>query len=66
MKSNVKNKMGHWEDFYILTHKEVNDLGKRKEFDSTLKEISEESQFRYTDARTKWEEALKRIKEKNR
>jgi len=58
--------MGHWEDFYILTHEEVKELGKRKEFDAALREINDEPPFLYTDARTKWEEALKRIKEKKK
>ena len=54
--------MGHWEDFFILTREEVIELGKEKEFERVLDDLEDEDKYKYSDTRSKWEEAFSRLK----
>ena len=58
--------MGNWEDFWWETHKEVQELGLKKEFDAQLKKMEIQDKHRYKDTRARWEYAKTKVIQKNK
>ncbi len=62
--------MGHWEDFWWDTSKEIQELGLKKAFDKQLEKMDTQDKHRYKDTRQRWEYAKTKVinnlkKEKN-
>ena len=58
--------MGHWEDFWWDTTKQLEELDLKKQFNKQLKKMDTQSKHRYKDTRARWEYALNKVlKQKN-
>ena len=55
------NIMGHWEDFWWETHKQVEELGLRTKFDEQLKKMVLQEKHKYKDSRERWSYALDKV-----
>ena len=53
--------MGHWEDFWWDTTREMQELGLRKKFDEQLKKMETQDKHKYKDTRTRWEYAKSKV-----
>jgi len=58
--------MGHWEDFWWDTTKELEELGLKKEFNKQLKKMDSQDKHRYKDVRARWSYALNKVLKKNK
>jgi len=58
--------MGHWEDFWWDTTKQLEELDLKKQFNKQLKKMDTQTKHRYKDTRARWEYALNKVlKQKN-
>ena len=58
--------MGHWEDFWWDTTKQLEELDLKKQFNEQLKKMDTQTKHRYKDTRARWEYALNKVlKQKN-
>jgi len=53
--------MGHWEDFWYETYRQVDELNLREEFDKQLDKMQYQDKHRYKDTRDRWSYALAKI-----
>ena len=53
--------MGHWEDFWWETHKELENLGLQKKFDAQLDKMRSQDKHRFKDSRERWKYALDKV-----
>lgn len=53
--------MGHWEDFWYETHRQLDELNLRAEFDAQLEKMTYQDKHRYKDARERWSYALAKV-----
>ena len=53
--------MGHWEDFWWETHKQLEELGLEKKFNSQLEKMKYQEKHQYKDSREKWRYALDKV-----
>jgi len=58
--------MGHWEDFWWDTTKELEKLGLKKEFNKQLEKMGSQDKHKYKDVRAKWSYALNKVLKKNK
>jgi len=56
--------MGHWEDFWWETTKEIKERGLEKEFNKQLKKMDSQDKHKYKDTRARWEYAFTKILKK--
>jgi hypothetical protein len=55
------NIMGHWEDFWWETHKQLDELGLRAKFDAQLKKMRFQDKHQYMESRERWRYALDKV-----
>ena len=53
--------MGHWEDFWWDTTKQLEELDLKKQFNKQLKKMDTQTKHRYKDTRARWEYALNKV-----
>ena len=53
--------MGHWEDFWWETHKQLDELGLEKEFNVQLEKMRSQEKHQYKDSRERWRYALDKV-----
>jgi len=53
--------MGHWEDFWWDTTKELEELGLKKQFNKQLKKMDTQRKHKYKDTRARWEYAFNKV-----
>mgnify|MGYP001595188514 FL=1 len=58
--------MGHWEDFWWDTTKELEELGLKNEFNIQLEKMNFQDKHNYKDTRAKWSYARDKILKKNK
>jgi len=58
--------MGHLEDFWWDTSKEIKELGLEKQFNEQLEKMNGQDKHRYKDIRAKWEYAFNKVLKKNK
>ena len=56
--------MGHWEDFWWDTTRELKELGLQEEFNKELKKMDTKNKHRYKDTRSRWEYAFAKVLKK--
>ena len=58
--------MGHCEDFWWDTTKELKELGLGEDFNKQLKKMDTQDKHKYKDTRAKWRYALDKVLKKNK
>jgi len=58
--------MGHWEDFWWETHKQLEELGLQKKFNVQLEKMSSQEKHQYKDSRERWRYALDKVLKEHR
>jgi len=53
--------MGHWEDFWWETHKELESLGLQKKFEEQLDKMRSQEKHQFKDSRERWRYALDKV-----
>tara|TARA_R110000851_G_scaffold256971_1_gene409475 strand:+ start:740 stop:940 length:201 start_codon:yes stop_codon:yes gene_type:complete len=53
--------MGHWEDFWWDTHKQLDELGLRTKFDEQLKKMRYQDKHQYMESKERWRYALEKV-----
>ena len=53
--------MGNWEDFWWETHREIEELGLKRQFDKQLKKMDTQDKHKYKDTRGRWEHAKTKV-----
>jgi Spy/CpxP family protein refolding chaperone len=53
--------MGHWEDFWWDTHKQLDELGLRTKFDEQLKKMRYQDKYQYMESKERWRYALDEV-----
>jgi len=57
--------MGHWEDFWWDTHKQLEELGLRKKFDEQLEKMRSQGKHQYMESKERWRYALDKVVKAN-